>query len=231
MKKQILAVSAVLGIAAIALSAGTLAYFTDKTEVVKNVFTIGNVDIDLVEDFEPNSVLMPGSNVKNNVKKEISVKNTGASEAYVRVHIAIPNILDSGDPSFDASSNVLHFNYAADSIGADKWDWSNTTGAPYDGQWNYYEQNIDGVKYNVYVVTYGKALDKDEETAEKAMYQVYLDSRVTNSDAARINEALNNDVNIKVIAEACQKDGFTDAYDALNTGFGVPGTYDAFAQN
>ena len=30
MKKQILAVSAVLGIAALVLSAGTLAYFTDK---------------------------------------------------------------------------------------------------------------------------------------------------------------------------------------------------------
>ena len=230
MKKKILALSIALGAFALILSAGTMAYFTDRTDVVKNVFTIGNVEIDLIEDFTQNSLLMPGSNVVNNVKKEVSVKNTGASDAYVRVHIAIPNILDNGDPSFDASSNVLHFNYAADSIGENKWDWSTTTGAPYEGQWNYYEQTIDNVKYNVYVVTYGKALAKNEETAEKAMYQVYLDSRVTNADAARINEALNNDVNIKVVAEACQKDGFTDAYDALNTGFGVPGTYNAFAE-
>lgn len=44
MKKQILAVSAVLGIAALVLSAGTLAYFTDK-DTATNTFTLGKVDI------------------------------------------------------------------------------------------------------------------------------------------------------------------------------------------
>ena len=67
-------------------------------------------------------------------------------DAYVRVHIAIPNILDNGDPSFDAGKNVLHFNYDADSIGEGKWDWSKSTGAPYEGDWNYYETTIDGIK-------------------------------------------------------------------------------------
>lgn len=237
MKKKILALSLALGAFALILSAGTMAYFTDRTDVIKNVFTVGNVEIELKENFEQNSLLLPvtgsaqAGTLKNGVTKEISVKNTGNSEAYVRVHIAIPNILDNGDPSFDASRNVLHFNYPKDSVGANKWDWSNSTGAPYEGQWNYYEQTIDGVKYNVYVVTYEKALAKNEETAEKAMSQVYLDSKVTSADANRINAALNNDVNIKVVAEATQKEGFTDAYDALNTGFGNPGTYDAFAQN
>ena len=47
-KQKVLAVSAVLGIAALALSAGTLAYFTD-TEKATNTFTIGNVDIELYE--------------------------------------------------------------------------------------------------------------------------------------------------------------------------------------
>lgn len=47
-KKKVLAVAGVLGIAALVLSAGTLAYFTDK-ETVTNTFTVGNVDIELIE--------------------------------------------------------------------------------------------------------------------------------------------------------------------------------------
>ncbi len=47
-KQKVLAVSAVLGIAALALSAGTLAYFTDQKSVT-NTFTVGNVSIDLIE--------------------------------------------------------------------------------------------------------------------------------------------------------------------------------------
>lgn len=48
MKKKVFAISAVLAIAAIVLSAGTLAYFTD-TKSVTNTFTIGNVEIELYE--------------------------------------------------------------------------------------------------------------------------------------------------------------------------------------
>lgn len=47
-KQKVLAVAGILGIAALVLSAGTLAYFTD-TESKTNTFTIGNVDITLYE--------------------------------------------------------------------------------------------------------------------------------------------------------------------------------------
>ena len=47
-KQKVLAIAGVLGIAALVLSAGTLAYFTD-TDKETNTFTIGNVDIDLIE--------------------------------------------------------------------------------------------------------------------------------------------------------------------------------------
>ena len=68
-KKKVLAVAGVLGIAALVLSAGTLAYFTD-TDKATNTFTMGNVDIKLIEeqrnedgtaleDFEQDKVLMP----------------------------------------------------------------------------------------------------------------------------------------------------------------------------
>lgn len=47
-KKKVLAVAGVLGIAALVLSAGTLAYFTDSDQKT-NTFTLGNVDITLYE--------------------------------------------------------------------------------------------------------------------------------------------------------------------------------------
>lgn len=229
-KKSIVLAATALMMAAALVVGGTLAYFTD-TDAADNVFVTGDVKIELIENYEPNSKLLPATGsaqkgtLKNGVTKEISVKNTGSEDAYVRVHIAIPQILDNGDPTFDASANVLHFNYAKDSIGEGKWDWSKTTGAEYQGDWNFYTAQIDGIWYNVYVVTYGTALASGVETAEKAMHQVYLDSKVTNADIEKINNILGENWEIKVVAEGAQAEGFDDAYEALNTAFGVPGTY------
>lgn len=231
MKKKIVAIILAVALIAVATVSASLAYLTD-TDSADNVFTVGNVDIKLEENFTPNSKLLPATgsaqdgSIINGVKKEVAVKvEDGSDDTYVRVHIAIPNILDDGADTFDAKNNVLHFNYAKDSIGADKWDWSKTTGEPYEGDWNYYETTIGGIKYNVYVVTYGKALKGGEKTAEYAMHQVYLDSKVTSADITKLKDTLGNKWEIKVVAEGCQAEGFSDAYAALNAAFGVPGTY------
>ena len=229
LNKKIITLSLVAALATTTIIGGTMAYFTD-TDSENNTFTIGNVKIQLIEKFEQDSKLIPATGsaqngtLKNGVTKEVSVKNTGSEEAYVRVHIAIPQLLDNGDPTFDAGKNVLHFNYDKDSVGEDKWDWSDKTGTPYEGNWNYYETTIDKKVYNVYVVTYEKALAAEKVT-ELAMNQVYLDSKVTNEDIDTINETLKGDWQIKVVAEGTQAAGFNDAYEALNTAFGVPGTY------
>lgn len=47
-KKKVLQLAAVLGIGALAVGGTSLAYFTDKSEVKTNTFTVGNVDIDLI---------------------------------------------------------------------------------------------------------------------------------------------------------------------------------------
>ena len=235
MKKKLLAFAMVFALAAVAVVGGSLAYFTD-TDAKDNTFTTGNVDIELIENFGDNDPTTPekllpatGSaqegTLENGITKEVTVKNTGSEDAYVRVHIAIPNVLDNGSDTFDAGKNVLHFNFAKDSIGEGKWDWSKTSGTPYDDDWNYYETSINNVKYNVYVVTYGKALESNKETAEKAMHQVYLDNKVTNADVEKINETLDKNWKILVVAEGTQAAGFEDAYSALNTAFGVPGSY------
>ena len=98
MKKKILALSLALGAFALILSAGTMAYFTDRTDVIKNTFTVGSVDITLDEgEIDPttNKFKAGGARVQANayekivpgttVDKDPTVTNVGKSDAWVRV--------------------------------------------------------------------------------------------------------------------------------------------------
>lgn len=238
MKKRILSIALIIALVAV-IAVGSFAYFTD-TDKADNVFTTGNVDIILNEHFgddDPSTPekLLPSTGsaqngtLQNGITKEVSVINDGTEACYVRVHIAIPSILDDGADTFNAGNNKLHFNFASDTVGEGKWDWSKTTGAPYTGDWNYYETTIDNIKYNVYVVTYEDAIPAhDGDTyycTENAIHQVYLDSRTTNADIDAYTAALGENWHILVVAEGCQAAGFDNAYQALNTSFGVPGAY------
>ena len=53
-KKKILVLAMTLSMVAILAIGGTIAYFTD-TDIQTNVFTTGNVKIDLFEDFGDNN--------------------------------------------------------------------------------------------------------------------------------------------------------------------------------
>ena len=238
MKKKILAMCLCVAMLAIAIVGGTLAYFTD-TDAETNVFTTGNVDIDLIEVFDDeNAKLMPGIDIT----KEIYVKNEGTETAYVRVHMAIPSMLDSGSedqPQFAAYNNTLHWNFTAASVQEGKWSQLQNSeqvgpNAAYPnwpgngGTYNMYQQEIYGILYNVYVITYETALGAGETTPENAISKVYLDAKVTNEDMTKILEEL-TEIKILVVAEGGQVDGFTDPYEALNTQFGVPGTYNPWA--
>lgn len=234
MKKRVLSIALVIALVAV-IAVGSYAYFTD-TDAADNTFVTGNVTIDLLENFGDNNPqttekLLPctgsaqNGTLQNGITKEVTVKNTGSEKAYVRVHIAIPSVLDNGNPDFDAGKNTLHFNYEDASVAAGQWNWSKSTGAPTTGDWNYYETTVDGISYNVYVVTYETALEADETTATRAMHQVYLDKNTSNEAIASYIETLGEDWHILVVAEGCQEAGFTNAYDALNTAFGVPGSY------
>ena len=229
MKRKLLSICVAVTMLAVAVVGGTLAYFTD-VEAETNVFTTGNVDINLTENFQQGSKLLPTTgkdadgNQLNAVEKEVLVTNVGSENAYVRVHIAIPSLLDNTDPGLDASEKILHFSYRPDSIGPGKWDWSKTAGAVYEGDWNCYTESIGGVDYNVYVVTYEAVLGPGETTAD-AIHQVYMDAVTTNEKITELNAALGESWKILVAAEGAQSAGFDDAYSALNTAFGAPGSY------
>ena len=239
-KRKLLTLAMTLCMVAILAIGGTLAYFTDK-DAQTNVFTTGNVLIDLWEDFGDNNEetlekLMPATYDENGkrkqdncIEKEIYVTNEGSESAYVRIHFAIPTILDDGDPTFDASENVLHWNYYYTEDG--QWNWTPDVGEDgedgdpsNDKDWNFYTTQIAGKDYNVYVATYETALTKNQ-TTENAVWQVYLDKDTTNSDISTINGVLGTQWKIYVAAEGTQAAGFADAYEALNTSFGVPGNY------
>ena len=226
-KRKIMGAALALSMTAILAVGGTLAYFTSEDQAT-NVFTTGNVKIDLIEEFDAEDAkLMPGIDIT----KKVDVKNDGSEKAYVRVHIAFPSMLDSGskdEPQFASYNNTLHWNFTKASYEEGKWNWNaNKDGANYPGNggtWNMYEQEVDGILYNVYVATYETPLDS-EATAEEAITKVYLDKKVTNEQMAGIIEELGANPKVLVFAEGGQVDGFEDAYTALNTQFGVPGTY------
>ncbi len=242
MKKKIMAVCLVACLAVTAIAGATLAYFTAE-DTADNVFTMKGIQVEINEEFEQGSELIPGLKIN----KDVYATNTGTSDAYVRVHIAIPAALDDGDPSFEAYNNFLHFNFTKESVAPGLWSWTpdmnDETGYRGNGagNWNYYTTEIDGIEYAVYVVTYRTALKPGEQTAEQALDQVYVDASVDcewdaenncyvytdkNGNEVRPSDFADEDgnVHVKVFAEAAQTVTFTDAYDALNTAFGTPGS-------
>ena len=245
MKKKILAICLVAIMALTAIAGASLAYFTAE-DTADNVFTMKGIKVEINEEFKKGSELLPGLDIN----KDIWVKNTGTTDAYVRVHIAIPAALDDGDPTFAAYNNFLHFNFTKESVAAGEWSWipEMTEGTGYlgngEGNWNYYTTNIDGIEYAVYVVTYRTALAAGAQTATTALDKVYIDKSVDcdwvenekyedggyfvyvdkNGNEVTLEDvsADGENIKIKVFAEAAQTATFTDAYDALNTAFGTP---------
>lgn len=118
MKKTIAIVMLVVLVAAASVL-GTLAYLTD-TKTATNTFTVGNVEIALIEqqkgetgleEFKDNKVLVPGkSNDGNAVSKIVTVKNTGTQDAWVWVELKIPTYLVSSEYPTNESKNALHWN-------------------------------------------------------------------------------------------------------------------------
>lgn len=169
MKKKIVALCLVLALALTAIGGATLAYFTD-TDTETNTFTVGNVKIDLVEDFdEEDAILLPGSKTENNIKKAVWVENKGANDAYMWIEVWVPADLDDGDdhsPTAPGLGNSLHFNYGKGVT---------ETKATFLGS-----KTIDNQSYNGYV-HYVKN-DTKKATGEKTvdlLDQVYMDKACT----------------------------------------------------
>lgn len=212
-RKLVLILALVLSLAM--ATTGTLAFLTDRdTEV--NVFTMGNVDIELKEDFEQDSALIPGVDIE----KEPTITNMGPNDAWVWATIAIPAALDNDD----ASKNVIHFNMSADSVADGKWTWWEEGTRD---QWlKEYDVEYEGVNYNVFTVLYQTALKKGD-TTEPVIYKVYMDDHVDIAPDGQLHHVekgvvteldwnINTDGNPKIYvsAYAMQTNEFENVYDA-----------------
>ena len=126
MKRKLLILS-VLAICVAIVAAGTLAYFTAE-DTAHNVITSGGVDIELKEwadeakqtPFEDVTGIMPGVTVT----KIAEIKNTGASEAWVRVLIT-KDIQLAGDGEVDPDLIKLGLNTTDWPLGTDGYYYYN----------------------------------------------------------------------------------------------------------
>lgn len=204
MKKKALSVALVVALIAIMVSS-SLAYFTADDQVT-NTFTIGSVDIEVVEDFvEPQTmipVVTPDDTDPNYINKDARVKNTGENAAYVQMYVAIPKALD------DAGAFVV--------VDANTGDWTDRAPAG--------TAVIDGVECNIYLYRYKNLLDVGAETSD-AITAAYLapqldyngeTNRYVMNGAEITGYTPGESISIYVAAQAIQAAGF-DGYDsALN---------------
>lgn len=198
-KRKILVLAMSVAMIAILAVGGTLAYFMDD-ENAANVFTLGNVEIDLVEEqrdgkggleeFQNDKLLVPivgsaqggteevgGYNLptynaaRNWVDKIVTVDNEGTEPAYVRVLFAFPADMDDAE---SAANMMLHWNY---------------DGKEPAGTWKRMDCgvqiNLADRLYNVYNYTYLPVLEAYSKTVSPAITGVYIDKRV---DAYYVND-------------------------------------------
>lgn len=192
MKKKILTLCLCVAMAAVAVVGGTLAYFTDKDEEI-NTFTVGNISIDLKENYLQDSELMPGKDIT----KEIWIENDGDNSAYVWYEFLIPAVLDSTDGK-TGTNNILHVNALGrtwDTYRTDSKYWADgqKEALPLDQTWDH-DANVElkeligpegfigtevisGITYNKYVVLYHGVVAPNAGTSI-AMSKVYLDPKV-----------------------------------------------------
>lgn len=165
MNRKLVLVAALLLSVAMATT-GTLAYLTDRDSEA-NVFTVGNVSIDLNESFEQGATILPGKDIE----KKPTITNTGKTDAWVWATIAIPSVLYDDD----ASKNVLHIDYTTEAVADGLWNWK------LNGNWNVAkDQKIDDtdILYNVYTVLYETPLKSGETTTHPVITKVYMDDHV-----------------------------------------------------
>lgn len=241
-KKTILVAAIAVMLVAALVVGGTLAYFTD-TKSAKNTFTVGNVDIELLESslHRENAGIANGatsdSELWSNVAKEGS-NNTSPykagdtfytdeqikanAEKYTCDNVKLnpgesyhkmPYVVNTGKNAAYIRIRVM---FPAELDTAVLNSSMYTTSAISRGEFTMVKtENVekDGKLYNVYTFTRTEALKPNEMTYWNVWGTVHMDSDVTNEEIA--NLLPNGAFNVLVEADAIQADGFANATAAF----------------
>ena len=192
---------AILSLLMVFMLNGILAYLKD-TEEVTNVFTIGEVNIELIEKttgdalystITNDDISVGGQTVKGianlvpgqEIAKKPYIKNTGRNNAYVYMQVSVPVV------SINGTTTEL-FSYTENS----GWTLKKTT-----------RENVDGVTYNVYKYQYDNALAPNGETVTLFDTVTVLDTDLTPTDIENMGEVQQININ----AYAIQTEGLTVA--------------------
>ena len=246
MLKRIVGWALVIAMTAAIAVGGTMAYLTDTDEDV-NVMTLGNVKIDQLEyervdtetkdeaadvqKFHDNKPLFPAvtedgfdytpgdslvdwgqigkdgytseiwdpEKITNEVDKMVFVKNKGTYDAYVRTWFAF----EAGNyTTLEAFRKMVHLNL-------------NTNEEAVEWSWILEPVTIGESTYFVAAATYLDVL-KPGQLTEISLSQIALDGSATNEDVL----AFGDTYQALVYTQAIQNEGFANAGEALDDGFG-----------
>lgn len=144
---------------------------------------------------------------KNAVDKFVVVENTGKSDAYIRTLVAIE--IGTTDGSLFGTS--YHSTWSKNEIGVITIDGNN---------YILFEYTYQGGKLSDDTWRHGNGILPAGDTAYPSLSQVYLNAAATNEDVEKIDGDKNGMIDILVLSQAVQVDGFADAKTALDTAFG-----------
>ena len=241
-KKKVFTLMLVIMLLSIAIVGGSLAWFTDEDQAT-NTFTVGSVVIKQHEDFDKESakLLIPAvgtfpSKTNNYIKKTVTVENTGENSAFVQTLVAVPASLDEA-----GILKLWDDNYS-------KNEWTKLDGNTASDGIQPYFSNIEitgeEIPYNVYVYRYNTPLAVNSTTGA-CLEWVYIDSHAdmevtvdqygnatsgyftikddVTGETIKVDNfnAITDELNIYVLTQAVQSQGFTKAEYAFNEAFGT----------
>lgn len=205
-KVLLLACSAVL---LVCLSVGaTIAYLTDSKEV-KNTFTVGKVEIELDEIDYDNSTTGKDRDKENKYhllpaheydKDPTVYILPDSEESYIRVFVTITN-----SKAFDELFKTYGFQISDWVDVSTDWKYIANTEDEQNNTRTYELWYKDGAKQDATSST-------ETRTLTPVFTKITVPNKLTNTDIAKLNN-----LEIKVVAQAIQADGFVDAKDAWDT--------------
>ena len=212
--KKLITILAIISVIFVVAIGGILAFLTD-TDSKTNTFTIGSIDIDLVEsawdnaaDTNNNGVpdfaegIVPGQTIN----KDPKIQNIGANDAYVYAKVYVPLVtvpakyIDGTHTAGTEYENVELFSYTVNP------GWTQT-----------HVGHTDDGKYNIYIYKYDTVLGTTAGSNETATLFDTVTVANMDADTETINSIINtitsentegaDVVTVKVEAYAIQKDG------------------------
>ena len=239
MSKRTLTMIVAMVAALLIATTGTLAYLTD-TDGAVNVMTIGNVDIEQIEEqrpeigsteleeFEQFKPLLPAVHDTNGDNKiawapesewPVPEDYTGDHpEAYKVFNNNITNVQDKFVNVENTGKNdayvrtIIAYEWPEELDDLIHISANNIPGVVAQEEVGFVK--LDGVRYMVYAYTYDEKLAPGEETIP-SLKQIFLNKATTSEDVALFGE----NFEVLALSQAVQADGFDNADEALNEGF------------